>query len=191
MKKDLLAMKEINQKKSKQRFPQIAKEPLLRSHIKGNPENRVVAKFIDIVLIEIVVFLVAFFSTFLSYVVTVLLWGLFDKLGRGQSPGKWLLGLHTVEVERGYPPSFYQGLIRNFCFIALSFGFHIPSWWGSLLLFPVFLIVGLEVYFIFSLKSGIRFADVLSATRVADYKDEHTQFIEQFLKEDEESSLQV
>ena len=179
-------MIEPKKKASKPRFPQIAKEPLLRSQLRGNPENRVVAKFIDIVLIESAVFVMAFFSTSISYVLTVLLWGLFDKLGRGQSPGKWLLGLHTVEVERGYPPSFYQGLIRNFCFIALSFGFRIHAWWGTLLLFPVFLIVGLEVYFIFSLKSGIRFCDVLSATRVADYKDEHTQFIEQFLKEDDE-----
>ncbi len=176
-----------NQKKptSRPRFPHVAKEPLLRTTLRGNPENRIVAKFLDIILIELAAFLVSLMSAWGSYLITFLLWGIFDKIGRGQSPGKWLLGLHTVEVERGYPPSVLQGLTRNFLFVLLSLGFRITSWYGPLVLFPVFLLLALEVYFIFSLKSGIRFCDVLAGTRVADYKDQHTMFIEQFLKEEE------
>ncbi len=176
------------QKNLPSRYPHLAKEPLLRSHLRGNPENRVVAKFIDILLIESVVFVLGLFSTVASITLTFFLWGIIDKFGRGQSPGKWLLGLHTVEVDRGYVPSFYQGLVRNLLFVFLSLGFRVQEWWGSLLLFPVFLLLAMEVYFIFGLKSGIRYGDVVASTRVADFKDQHTQFIEQFLKEEENES---
>jgi hypothetical protein len=181
-------MSEKRQPYSRPRFPHVAKEPLLRSQLRGNPENRVVAKFLDIVLVELMTFLVALFSTPLSYIMTVVLWAVIDKLGRGQSPGKWLLGLHTVEVDRGYPPSIMQGLSRNILFVFLSFGFRITAWYGSLFLFPVFLLLALEVYFMFSLKSGVRFCDILASTRVADFKDQHTLFVEQFLKEEDNGS---
>lgn len=42
-----------------------------------------------------------------------------------------------------------------------------------------------EAYFVFTLRTGIRVGDILGNTRVFDYKDEHTKFIEQFLKKEE------
>ena len=145
------------------------------------------AKVIDLLIIEI---LLAACSLLLSNWVVIglrgLAWALIDRMGRGQSPGKWLLGLHTVEFIGGTRISLYNGFVRNFSLILLATGVSMNLWWASALVtIPTTLAVILEVYFIFNVRSGLRVGDVLGTTRVADFKDEHTKFIEQFLKEED------
>jgi len=167
------------------RYPQLAKEALLRSRLRAHPENRVVAKLIDAILVEALISIFCFFWDPAAYILAVLLWGSIELLGRGQSPGKWLLGLHTIEVRRGMKASFYAGLVRNFPFVLLSFGLGRGGWTSAFFLVPCAFCLFVEAYFIFNVRSGIRVGDILGATRVADFKDEHTKFIEQFLREDE------
>jgi len=167
------------------RYPQLAKEALLTSRVRGNAENRIWAKLIDFALVEMVLFTVRFFFPWSFWVLPVILWANIDRMGRGQSPGKWLLGLHTVEVRRGAMPSLYNSLVRNLPFIFLSMAIGISHNASLLVILPLIAYVLLEAYFIFHIRSGLRVGDVLGNTRVADYKDEHTQFIEQFLKEDD------
>lgn len=167
------------------RYPQLAKEPLLTSRMNANPENRAAAKLIDVALVEAIITIGAFFWEPSSFVLAVLLWGGIDILGRGQSPGKWLLGIHTIEVRRGTKANFYSGMVRNFPFILFSWGIGRGGWTAVALLVPAAICVFIEFYFIFNVRSGIRVGDILGVTRVCDYKDEHTKFIEQFLKEEE------
>ena len=167
------------------RYPQLAKEPLLTSRVRGNPENRVWAKVIDFALIQILVFIGEFFWSYSNWVLPALLWAYFDQMGRGQSPGKWLLGLHTVEVQKGNRANLYHCLLRNLPFILLSTFVALRAYWSWLILAPVIAWVLIESYFIFYIRTGLRIGDVLATTRVNDYKDEHTKFIEQFLKEEE------
>jgi uncharacterized RDD family membrane protein YckC len=167
------------------RYPQLAKEPLLTSTLRANPENRLLAKVLDFVFgIGIQAFF-AFLGSPLYFLIGFLYWGAIDALGRGQSPGKWIVGLHTVEVGRGLKIRFYQGVVRNFLFMSFSFLIYLQSWYWNLLLFPVCIGLVLETFFIFRIRSGLRVGDVLGSTRVADYKDQHTQFVEQFLKDDD------
>lgn len=168
-----------------QRYPQLAKESLLTSRLRGNPENRIWAKTIDFALIQTFVFAAQFAWIHLEWILPALLWTLFEQMGRGQSPGKWLLGLHTVEVKRGYAPSLYNGFVRNIPFILLSTAMVLRGQWWWMVEIPLIIWIALESFFIFSLRSGLRVGDILGNTRVADYKDEHTKFIEQFLKEEE------
>ena len=167
------------------RHPQLAKEPLLTSRERGNPENRVFAKILDLFFVEMFSLVASFFWEPSYWVMPVLMWSLLDRMGRGQSPGKWLLGLHTLEVQRGYKPNFYHGFIRNFPFILLCIGIGLKTWVWFLIVVPVLFALLVETYFIFNVRSGLRVGDVLGNTRVCDYKDEHTKFIEQFLKTEE------
>jgi hypothetical protein len=56
--------------------------------------------------------------------------------------------------------------------------------WSGLILFPALSWIAIDTYFVFQVRSGIRSGDVLGGTRVWDYKDHHTKFLEQFLKEE-------
>ena len=165
------------------RYPQLAREGLLRVLSRSTPENRLWAKTLDFVIVLAVSSLFRGFSPVLGLVVNLLCWTLIDSFGRGQSPGKWLLGLHTIELRRGEKSTFNQGLIRNFPFAQISVGLFLSSYWSWLLIPPGILWLMGETYFIFKLKTGLRMGDILAGTRVFDYKDEHTKFIEQFLKE--------
>ncbi len=168
------------------RFPQLARQPLLRSPGSVNPENRVWAKAIDALLVALFALAISFFSPLASVAFVIVAWTALDSLGRGQSPGKWLLGLHTIELRRGQKPDWKRAWLRNLPFLQIQLGFAFGGIWIWLLLVPGLVWIGLETYFIFRLESGLRVGDLLSGTRVFDYKDEHTKFIEQFLKDQED-----
>jgi uncharacterized RDD family membrane protein YckC len=170
------------------RFPKLAKEPLLTSRIKANPENRCQAKVVDIVVVQLIVLLAGIVVPWSHVIVNFLAWGFLERTGRGQSPGKWLLGLHAIEGNIGRKPVFFQSFVRNLPFFMLVLGWAFHGWAQWIILAPALAWIGLETYFIFTLRSGIRIGDIFANTRVYDYKDEHTQFIEQFLKEDSHES---
>ncbi len=172
-------------KKGDPRYPQLAKEPLITSRQRGTPENRIWAKVIDWILLHLTFVSLDFFFPKISWVFLVIAWAWIDSLGRGQSPGKWLTGLHTIDVQRASLPRVYGGLVRNIPFILMSLGISSGSWLARGTLAVALLGIAVETYFIFILRSGIRVGDIMGNTRVFDYRDEHTQFIEQFLKKRE------
>lgn len=167
------------------RYPQLAKEPLISSGNRGNAENRLLSKVIDVFLTLPIVFLVELVFPLLSLPVSLLIWSQIDALGRGQSPGKWLLGLHTIEVQKGESTKFYNGLVRNLVFALGVVSIVKTGFLWNLITLATGLFVLLEAYFILILRSGVRIGDILANTRVFDFKDVHTQFIEQFLKKEE------
>lgn len=171
--------------KATRRFFKLAKEPLLTSRLRGNPENRLWAKVLDFAIVEIGVFLATLLFVHAYWIVPWLLWAAMDRMGRGQSPGKWLLGLHTVEGTVGRKPNFFQCFARNIPCILLSMGLGCSGFLQWIFMGIGLAWCALETYFIFNLRSGVRVGDIFGNTRVFDYKDEHTQFIEQFLKESE------
>jgi hypothetical protein len=76
-------------------------------------------------------------------------------------------------------------LIRNLPFLFLSVSvFYFDTFLGFASVILSILLLLLETYFVLLVQSGIRIGDVLSTTKVQDYRDQHMQFIEQYLKED-------
>jgi uncharacterized RDD family membrane protein YckC len=170
---------------SSNRYPHLAKEALITSRKRGNPDNRLGAKIIDILISLPFLGIIQMLFPPLVLPVSLLYWTLIEGLGRGQSPGKWLLGLHTIDVMKGESPRLYNGFIRNFPFALLTAAVFKTGILWSLVALVALLSAAFETYFVFTLRTGIRIGDILAYTRVFDYKDIHTQFIEQFLKKEE------
>lgn len=169
-----------------QRFPQLAKEPLLSSRNRATPRNRVWAKLFDTIIVLAFTSMISFlFGRFWIWIVPTLLWSGLDRMGRGQSPGKWLLGLHTIETRKGEKVSVYAGFIRNLPLIVGTWGWYYLGIESLVIWAFMGLWIVMELYFIYNLRSGVRVGDVIAGTRVWDYKDLHTRFLEQFLKEEE------
>jgi uncharacterized RDD family membrane protein YckC len=161
-------------------------EPLLTSKRRGTIENRIWAKLIDFLIIQ--TFLFILFSLFGSnwmLIAAPVLWTFIDLFNEGQSPGKWLLGLHVVDSLGAPFPKLSNCFIRNLPFLFLSVSvFYFDTFFGfATVIFSILLLL-METYFVLLVQSGIRIGDVLSTTKVQDYRDQHMQFIEQYLKED-------
>lgn len=164
------------------RFANLAREPWLTTWNRPTPSNRFWAKVIDMVLIITLTKLLSFVTSWALVLAPLLFWSTWDRLGRGQSPGKWLLGLHTIERPEGEIIGYRKCLQRNFAFLMFTYSLWLTGFAGQALYILSTLVICVETYFVFRLRSGVRLGDVFSNTRVFDYKDEHTKFIEQFLK---------
>jgi uncharacterized RDD family membrane protein YckC len=173
----------MNDKKNS-RFPHLARDPLIVGKLSANASNRLWAKSLDFSLVLVISFFFSFFSNWFAILSIPFLWVSMEQFGRGQSPGKWLLGLHVIDTYNGKKPGVYSCFIRNLPLVLLMMIFYTPLplriFWETCLLFCLLC----ECYFILKLKTGIRVGDILGSTRVFDYKDEHTLFIEQLLKEE-------
>ena len=161
-------------------------EPLLTGKRRGTMENRLWAKLIDFSVVALILFGTNwFFGEFWLFIMSPLLWSMIEMWNEGQSPGKWLLGLQVVDSLGAQYPTFSGCLIRNFPFILLSISiFYFDTLIGFSGVIFAILLLALETYFVLLIQTGIRIGDVLSTTRVQDYRDQHMRFIEQYLKED-------
>ncbi len=166
------------------RYPQLAKDPLLTGANSANPSNRLWAKVVDVLFVYLVSLAFGMLLQAAHFIAPLLLFSFMEQWGRGQSPGKWLLGLHTIEAPKGTPVSILSAFIRNIPVILLIWGIFCSGFLGWLIFTIAALVAGFESYFIYTLKTGVRVGDIVSNTRVFDYKDEHTKFIEQFLKDE-------
>jgi uncharacterized RDD family membrane protein YckC len=177
----------VSTRKRLLRYPQLLKDALISGRTKSNPENRAWAKAIDAALIQACVWTLGFLFPGYVWLPSIVLWSCIDAFGRGQSPGKWLLGLHVIDIQKSSPPRVLSGFLRNFAFIVLSANLGREGLVPTVFLGLSLTAITAEAYFAFTLRTGIRVGDVLGYTRVFDYKDEHTKFIEQFLKKEEVS----
>ena len=168
--------------------PAIPLEPLLTGIRRGTMENRIWAKIIDFLIVMFFLFLIHwFFGTVWIFIAAPVFWAIIELLNEGQSPGKWLLGLQVVDSLGAPFPAFTGCLIRNFPFLILSVCiFYFDTILGFAGILLAILFISIETYFVLLISSGVRIGDILSTTRVQDFRDQHMRFIEQYLKEDGE-----
>jgi|JI10StandDraft_1071094.scaffolds.fasta_scaffold275557_2 uncharacterized RDD family membrane protein YckC len=161
-------------------------EPLLTGRRRGTVENRLWAKLVDFAVVEIILFgFQWFFPRPWIFLLAPLLWGLVEIWNEGQSPGKWLLGLQVVDSLGATYPNYTGCIVRNIPFTILSVCvFYFDTYIGFAGVMLSIFLLSLETYFVLLIQTGIRIGDVLSTTRVQDYRDQHMRFIEQYLKED-------
>ncbi len=92
-----------------------------------------------------------------------------DGLMSGQSVGKRIFGIRTVNVTRRTPAGWHESLLRNAPFALVAIFYAVPLLWP--VLFVVGLpILGFEAYMIFTDRLGIRIGDIFADTQVVDAK---------------------
>jgi len=164
----------------------LLKEPLLTSPYTANRVNRVWAKLIDLILFLTIYTLTELVLEipFLIFLVGIVFFSSKDCWGRGQSPGKWLMGLNVLcSRTNSKKLNIYYGLLRNFPFVILSLSLSFNGFWLYLFTSLTVILLCIETYFVLSVTSGLRVGDILSHSRVFDYKDRHTRFLEKYLSE--------
>lgn len=133
--------------------------------------SRLIARAIDLLVILAVLLVGKTAWMPLGLVLGLLLCGLQDALGNGQSIGKRIMGLRVIEGRAGQSCSMTRSAIRNLPFIlAFLFGF-IPVFW-ILFVGICVPILSLELYLVMNVDVGIRLGDVLADTLVVEYVDE-------------------
>jgi uncharacterized RDD family membrane protein YckC len=90
-----------------------------------------------------------------------------DGLGEGQSVGKRILGLRVEDFSSQTPCDLAASCVRNLPFALALFLASAPLLWLFFLLVALPLL-GLELYILVSVDSGVRLGDVLANTQVAE-----------------------
>ncbi len=151
--------------------------PILMGQSQTSVFNRITAKAIDLLVILAIFFLAsAFFKPFGIFAAAIYA-ALQDGMGVGQSVGKRIIGLRVIDDGTGIGCSYQESIFRNF---PLALGVVC----ASLSVFWIFFILlcvpalGLELYLLFSLESGVRLGDVLGNTLVVEYVDSQVETVE-------------
>lgn len=138
--------------------PSAAAEPAASEWPKADVLHRLIAKFVDLLIVAALVRLVppVGFFTGMTYLLIA------DGFWAGQSVGKRIIGLRALRLADGRPASFRESILRNAPLAAGMFGVLIPYigivLFIALLAFEVLLVVGNE--------RGLRIGDELGATQI-------------------------
>ncbi|MBI2711435.1 MAG: RDD family protein [Bdellovibrio sp.] len=139
--------------------------------IKVSVANRLVAKFIDLLIVfflakvlpEIVGPLVGFVYSLLADGINM---GQFE----GQSVGKKIMKLRVMNLPRKKPADFRDSALRNTPVGVATIFALIPFWgWIILALVGIPLMI-MEIYLMVSVDSGHRLGDVMADTEVVEVK---------------------
>ena len=132
--------------------------------------QRVAAKGMDFVTAAILFVIGQWAFSLLGGVLAALYIGLADGLSHGESFGKRVFGLRTVEKGTTVGCGYNASLIRNLPFALFFLSSYLPLLWGLVGLINAVLIA-FEVYLLLQLRSGVRLGDVLAGTEVAKSAD--------------------
>jgi len=133
--------------------------------------NRLNAKAIDLVIVAALYFLGKTISPALGIIGATVFCALQDGFGVGQSIGKRIIGLRVIENGTGLSCSLRNSALRNLPFVFGILFTSTPLLWILLIMMTI-PSVGLELYLLLTLDSGMRVGDVLGNTQVIEYVDE-------------------
>ena len=135
--------------------------------MKASVGSRVAAKGIDLFLVMVLgALLPRLLGPLLGFVYSLVSDGMFRGSQRGQSVGKWLIGLQVRSVVRGAPCDLRESVIRNAPVGLAVFFAMVPLWgWFLLVLVGVPLLL-LEGYLMSKVESRERLGDSMADTQV-------------------------
>ena len=136
--------------------------------------NRLIAKGIDLLIVAAVFFLGKAVWLPLGVFCAAALCAFQDGMGVGQSVGKRIIGLRVIENQTGVSCSFQKSFLRNFSFMLAVIFAAVPVLWIFFILLSL-PVIGLEIYLLFTLETGVRLGDVLGNTTVIEYLEESSQ----------------
>ena len=133
--------------------------------------SRLAAKVIDALVVVAIFFLGETLLSNVGLALAAAFSAVQDGLGDGQSIGKRIMGLRVVDDVSGASCNFRNSFLRNFPFTLAVIFVTVPALWVFFILLTL-PVLGLELYLLFTVDSGIRLGDVLGNTLVVEYLDD-------------------
>lgn len=130
--------------------------------------HRFLAKGIDLIFVLVIYLVGCLFWTPFGLLAAALFSWFQDAMGEGQSLGKRMIGLRTIEEGTGLPCTFFASFMRNLPLGVVILASKIPVL-GLFVLLGFLLFCTLEVYIIITLETGVRLGDVMANTSVIDH----------------------
>lgn len=130
--------------------------------------HRFLAKGIDLIFILAFYLVGGLFWTPLGILCAALLGWFQDSLGQGQSLGKRMIGLRTIDESTGLPCTLFASFMRNLPLGVVILTLQIPVL-GLVSFLGFLLFCALEIYIILTLETGVRLGDVMANTSIIDH----------------------
>lgn len=130
--------------------------------------HRLLAKGIDLIFILVLFFLCRAFWTPLGFLGAALFAWTQDWMGEGQSLGKRIIGLRTLDESNGIPCTLFASFMRNLPLGIVILFSQVPVL-DVVVFFGFALFALLEVYLLINLETGVRLGDVMANTIVVDH----------------------
>jgi len=148
--------------------------PIFLGPVCSTPFQRCIAKGIDLVLVMVVFFVGKTIWGPLGPLLGASYAAVQDSFSDGQSVGKRIIGLRTLDEGTGIACSASGSCMRNLPLVLMVLCGTIPVVW-AFVLFSALLFVFLEVYLIFSLETGVRLGDVMANTLIVEHFEVNPQ----------------
>lgn len=148
--------------------------PIFLGPICSTPFQRCVAKGIDLVLIMVIFFVGKTIWGPLGPVLGAFYAAIQDSFGNGQSVGKKIIGLRTLDEGTGISCSAIGSCMRNLPWVIGILCSTIPVVWAFVALASLPFIL-LEIYLIFNLETGVRLGDIMANTLIVEYFEIHPE----------------
>ena len=141
----------------------VLENPVTASEPRVSVVVRCLSKGVDLILVFLVSLIIPYpIGVLLGFSYTLI----HDALFAGQSLGKRLFNLRTIELQTSGPCTYRESIIRNSPIgIAVFFGL-IPFWGWIILVLLGIPLIALEVYLMYTLASGGRLGDIMGDTKV-------------------------
>jgi uncharacterized RDD family membrane protein YckC len=97
-----------------------------------------------------------------------------DSLSGGQSIGKRIIGLRTLDDTTGIACPALSSLMRNLPIVIAVLFASIPVLWVFIVLFTVPFLL-LEVYLVKEIQTGVRLGDIMANTLVVEHFEIHPE----------------
>lgn len=148
--------------------------PIFLGPICSTPFQRCVAKGIDLILVMVIFFVGKTIWGPLGPLLGAFYAAIQDSFSEGQSVGKKIIGLRTLDEGTGISCSALGSCTRNLPLVVSVLCATIPVIWAFALLatFPFAL---LELYLVFNLETGVRLGDVMANTLIVEHFEIHPE----------------
>ena len=144
------------------------RSPIFLGPMRTTPFHRGVAKGIDLIIVMAVFFIAQSLWSPLGPLLGALCAAIQDSFGGGQSIGKKIIGLKTLDDSTGVSCSASSSCMRNLPIVACVLCATIPVVWVFVLLIctPFFI---LEAYLVSEIQTGVRLGDIMGNTLVVEH----------------------
>ncbi len=150
------------------------RSPIFLGPIQSTPFHRYIAKLIDVILVLVIFFVSKAVWSPLGPLLGCFFAAFQDSLGDGQSIGKKIIGLRTIDESAGTSCSALGSAMRNLP-LALVILFASVPILSVLVLFAATPFIILEIYLVFSLDTGVRLGDVMANTLIVEHLEIHPE----------------